>query len=59
MNFNYNREYQTLEVTTDTGMLQSIHIPEQYLEKLYFMLWAEMHEIKAVCERMQERDSND
>lgn len=38
MNFVYNREYQTLEVTSDTGVIQNIHIPEQYLEKLYFYL---------------------
>lgn len=44
MNFNYNREYQTLEITTESGMTQSIRIPEQYLEKLYFMLWSVLQE---------------
>ena len=46
MNFNYNQEYQTLEITTDSGMTQSIRIPKQYLEKLYFMLWVELNEIQ-------------
>ena len=44
MNFAYNTTYQTLEITTDSGMTQSIRIPKQYLEKLYFMLWVELQE---------------
>lgn len=54
MNFNYNQEYQTLEVTTESGITQSIHVPKQYLEKLYFTIWVELQEQNTSTENQQK-----
>ena len=44
MIFEYDKEFETLTFISSSGMLQSIHVPKQYLEKLYFMLWVELQD---------------
>lgn len=53
MNFNYNQEYETLEITTESGMTQGVRIPVQYLEKLYFTIWVELQEKNTPTENQQ------
>lgn len=40
MNFFYNKQLQTLQFNYTVSRSTSVHIPEDQLENLYYMLWS-------------------
>lgn len=54
MIFEYDKEYQTLKFISGSGMVQSVHVPESDLEKLYHLIWYTMQDqVQEDCDAMK------